>query len=101
MVVGDALVFPGFLTPVLSLLFSNGTVEVRVKNTPGHESDTTELPGRDRPKSLKLVVASPSALRIMGIALRLARQCQDNGLVKYWFKIVKETLICELSPLNN
>ena len=28
----------------------------------------------------------PLALRIMGIALRLARQCQDNGLVKYWLK---------------
>ena len=39
---------------------------------------------------------------IMGIALRLARQCVDNGLVKYWLKkIVRETWICELSPLNN
>ena len=27
-----------------------------------------------------------SALRIMGIALRLARQCKDSGLVKYWFR---------------
>ena len=37
------------------------------------------------------------------IALRLARQCHDNGLVKYWFKkeIVQETWICELPPLNN
>ena len=35
----------------------------------------------------------------MGKALRLARQCQDNGLVKYWLEIVKETWICELSPL--
>ena len=51
---------------------------------------------------LKLVVvAFPLALRIMGIELRLARQCQDNGLVKYWLKIVLETWICELSPLNN
>ena len=32
------------------------------------------IPGRDRPKSLKL--------RFIGIALRLARQCQDSGLVK-------------------
>ena len=52
------------------------------------------IPGRDRPKSLKLVVmASPLALRIMGIALRLVRQSQDNGLAKYWLKIVKETEI--------
>ena len=29
---------------------------------------------------------SALALRIMGIALRLARQCLDNGLVKYWLK---------------
>ena len=28
----------------------------------------------------------PLALRNMGIALRLARQCQDNRLVKYWLK---------------
>ena len=44
----------------------------------------------DRPKSLKLVVVAPSpppfALRIMGIAILQARQCQDNGLVKYWLK---------------
>ena len=37
----------------------------------------------------------------MGIALWLAYQGQDNGLAKYWLKIVKETWICELSPLNN
>ena len=40
----------------------------------------------------------------MGIALRLARQCQDNGLVKYWLKKkkkkVRETWTCELSPLK-
>ena len=42
------------------------------------------IPGRDRPTSLKLVVvAFPLAFRIMGIALRLARHCQDNSLVKY------------------
>ena len=40
-------------------------------------------------------------LRIMGTALQLAHQCQDNGLVKYWLKIVQETWIGELSPLNN
>ena len=35
----------------------------------------------------------------MGIALRLARQCQDNGLVK---NTVQETAwICELALLNN
>ena len=68
MAVGDAYVFPGFLTPVLAqlffqkppLLFSNASAEVRGKNTPerkvnrgsnsqppGHESDTltTEPPG--------------------------------------------------------
>ena len=45
------------------------------------------IPGRDRPKSLKLVVmASPLTLRIMGMALRLALQCLDNGLVNYWLK---------------
>ena len=38
---------------------------------------------------------------LIGIAVRLARQCQDNGLVKYWLKAVQETWICELSPLNN
>ena len=43
----------------------------------------------------------PLALRIMGLSLRLARQCQDNELVKYWLEIVQETWICKLSPLNN
>ena len=38
---------------------------------------------------------------LWGIALRLARQCQDNGLVKYWIKTVQETWIYELSPLNS
>ena len=39
--------------------------------------------GRDTPKSLKLVIVdSPLALRIMGVALRLARRCQDNSLKK-------------------
>ena len=42
------------------------------------------------------------ALKIMGIAaLRLARQCQDNRLVKHRLKIVQKTCICELSPLND
>ena len=36
----------------------------------------------------------------MGIALRQALQCQDNGLVKYWLEIVQETWICELPLLN-
>ena len=35
----------------------------------------------------------PLTLGIMGIALRLARQCQDNELVNYWLKIVQETWI--------
>ena len=43
----------------------------------------------------------PLPLWIMGIALRLVRQCQDNGLINCWLKIVQETGICELSPLNN
>ena len=43
----------------------------------------------------------PPALRIMGIALRLAHQWQDNGLFRYWLEVVQETWICELLPLNN
>ena len=31
-----------------------------------------------------------SALRIVGITLRLDRQCQDNGLVKHWLTIVQK-----------
>ena len=65
MAVGDALTFPGFLTPVLTQLsfqsqrifFSHASAEVRGKKDrlnrvsnsqpPGHESDplTTEPPG--------------------------------------------------------
>ena len=53
--------------------------------------------GRDTPMSLKLVVvASPFALRIVGIVIRLTRHCQDNGLVnpiqnKPWFACVCST----------
>ena len=43
----------------------------------------------------------PFLLRIMGKALPQARQCQDNGHVHYWLKIVQETWICELSLLDN
>ena len=39
--------------------------------------------------------------RIMGLALRLVRQCQNNRLVNYRLKIVQETWICELLPLDN
>ena len=43
-----------------------------------------------RPRQTKIfklvVVAFPHALRIMGRGPRLARQCQDNGLAKYWLK---------------
>ena len=63
MAVGDAYVFPGFLTPVLTqlffpkprLLFPHASAEVRGENTPerkiastSHESDTltTEPPRR-------------------------------------------------------
>ena len=80
MAVGDANVFPGFLTPVLTqisfqchrLLFSHASAEVRgeknagkrvginrVSNTqpPGHESDalTTEPPGRGTRKQITVV----------------------------------------------
>ena len=48
------------------------------------------IPGRDRPKSLKLVVVASPPWRsmIMEIALGLARQYQDNGLVKCWLRIM-------------
>ena len=49
-----------------------------------------------RVNSLDAEWLSHLALRIMGIALPLARQCQDNRLVKYWLKIVQETLICDM-----
>ena len=50
MVVGDAYVFPGFLTPVLTLffffqshrlLFSHASAEVRGKNTPERKVTST------------------------------------------------------------
>ena len=50
--------------------------------------------------SLKLVIVS-FPLRIIGIALQLTSQFQNNELGKHWLKIVQETWICELSPLNN
>ena len=38
----------------------------------------------------------------MGIALQLAHQCQDNGLLKYWLeKIAQKTWICELLSLDD
>ena len=57
--------------------------------------------GHGTPESLKLVVVTcPLGAQDYGVALQLARQRQDNGLVNYWLKIL-ETWICELSPLNN
>ena len=38
MAVDDAHVFPGFLTPVLTQLFSHASVEVRGENTPKESS---------------------------------------------------------------
>ena len=52
----------------------------------------------ERPPGEREVVSS---IRIMRIAPRLACQSQDNGLVKYWLKVVQETWIGELSPINN
>ena len=59
--------------------------------------------GHDRPKSSIKTGSACSGFPpwIMGLALRHARQCQDNGLVKYWLKVDQETWICELSLLNN
>ena len=37
-------------------------------------------------KELKTGCSGPLELRIIGIALRRACQCQNNGLVKYWLK---------------
>ena len=58
-----------------------------------------------RPLQTKVIKSGgsdfPLALRIMRMALRLSRQCQDNIMVKHWLNIVQETWICELSPLNN
>ena len=60
------------------------------------------IPGRDRSKSLKmLAVAFPLGAQDYGNSTTTGLQSQDNGLVKYWLKIVQETWICELSPLNN
>ena len=36
----------------------------------------------------------------MGIAQQLAHQCQDNGLVKYWLKIVQDLWMSLLNKWN-
>ena len=52
----------------------------------------------DRPKSLKLEVATfRLGAQDYGNSTTTGSRCQDIGLVK----IVQETWICELSPLNN
>ena len=84
MAVGNAYVFPGFLTPVLTQLFfakppttfltcfcsgerrKYAGKKIRLdkgsnSQPPDHESDTLTtswIPGRDRPKSLKMVVVA-------------------------------------------
>ena len=73
-----------------------------LERPPGERKVLGSIPVHKKPKSLKLVVvAFPLWLRIMGTALRLARQCQDNRLVMYWLKLVQETWICDLLLLNN
>ena len=83
MAVGDAYVFPGFLTPVLTrisfqshrLLFSHASAEVRGENTPerksrlnqvsnsqppGHESDTLTT----EPQIMTWICTTQNLLRI-------------------------------------
>ena len=71
MAVGDAYVFPGFLTPVLTqlfffqshqLLFSHAFAEVRGKNTPERKFAST----RDRTHNHQVMSPTRSPLRHPG-----------------------------------
>ena len=59
----------------------HGSLVVRL--SPREHEVVGSIPGQYRPKSLKLVIVGfPMTFAIMGIALQLACQCQDNGLVQ-------------------
>ena len=76
---------PAF-TPIFSKMFITAEVAQWLEPPPREREVVGSIPSRDRPVFKKLMWLSPLALWIMGIVLRLARQCQDYGLVKYWLK---------------
>ena len=53
-----------------------------LEHLPHEQKVVSSIPGRDRPVFKTGSFKTPLALRIMGIALQLAQQCQDNGLFK-------------------
>ena len=58
-----------------------------LERPPREQEVMGSIPGHHSPKSLKMEeVAFPLGAQDYGIALRLACQCWDNGLVKYWLK---------------
>ena len=69
MAVGDAYVFPGFLTPVLTQLFSHASAEVRGKNTPERKVASTW----DQTHNLQVMSPTRSPLSHPGRAPALVR----------------------------
>ena len=83
-------VYPIYVTAAVALWLERPLCEREIVGS---------IPGRDRPKSLKLVVVAfpPWSSGLW----EQYYDWQHNGLVKYWLKLVQETWICELSPSNN
>ena len=83
MVVGDAHVFPGFLTPVLTqlsfqshrLLFSHASAEVRGENTPERKLALTG----DRTHNHQVISPTRSPLSHPGWAALISIDFNENG----------------------
>ena len=74
MTVGDTYVFPGFLTPVLTLLFSHASAEVRGENLPERKVASTG----DQTHNHRVMNPTRSPLSHPGEALQLGTKCNDR-----------------------
>ena len=91
MAVGDAYVFPGFLTPVLTqlffpkpqsqrLLFSHASAEVRGENTPERKVAST----RDRTHNHQVMSPTHSPLSQPGGAIHFLGRIKNNNMLTLW-----------------
>ena len=74
MAVGDAYVFPGFLTPVLTQLFLHASAEVRGENTPERKVASTG----DRTHNHKVTSPTRSPLSHQGGVVKKDKEHLQN-----------------------
>ena len=102
MAVGDARVFPGFLTPVLTqisfqshrLLFSHASAEVRSENTPERNFAS---PGSQTPNHQ---VMSPTRSPLSHLGEEVMAWTSNQGALTQKLKVAKFRFFCT-APFHN